>query len=402
MYKTVKGDMKMNYSKKDAITALIFATVAMAISFMVWACLSPVANQIASDFGLSASQKSLMIATPVLLGSVMRIPMGILSDRIGGKKVYIGTMLFIIIPLIFVPQVSSFPLLILLALFLGMAGTTFAIAISYVSAWFPPEKQGLILGIAGMGNIGNALAGLIIPQINKSWGFDWVYYSLIIALLVIIILFSLFAKEMPISAEKKTLGEQLSVVKDKNTWFLSLFYFLTFGAFVALSNYLPAFMSDQFLMNPVNAGLVSAAFAAVATLMRPIGGVVADKASPTKILTGLFFLVIVFALVMALLLQNFIIFISCIFLTALAIGIGNGVVFKMVPMVSKGNTGAVTGFVGAAGGLGGFFPPLLLGAIKDATGSFSLGFVLLALFAVICLIVVWAVYLRPKTNYQNS
>ncbi|EUJ59208.1 nitrate/nitrite transporter [Listeria fleischmannii] len=391
----------MSNTKKDSITALIMATVAMAVSFMVWASLSPVANQIAVSFDLSASQKSLLIATPVLLGSIMRIPMGILSDRLGGKKVYIGTMIFIILPLIFVPMVQSFPLLILLALLLGMAGTTFAIAISYVSAWFPPEKQGLILGIAGMGNIGNALAGLIIPQINSNWGFDWIYYSLIIALIVIILLFATLAKEMPISSEKKTLKQQLSVVKDKNTWFLSLFYFLTFGSFVALSNYLPSFMSDQFLMNPVNAGLVSAAFAAVATLMRPVGGVVADKMNPTKLLSGLFICVILFALGMAVLLENYVIFTTCIFLTALAVGLGNGVVFKMVPMVSKGNTGAVTGFVGAAGGLGGFFPPLVLGAVKESTGSFALGFVFLGIFACICLIVVWIVYIRPKMSEQK-
>lgn len=391
----------MSNTKKDSITALIMATVAMAVSFMVWASLSPVANQIAVSFDLSASQKSLLIATPVLLGSIMRIPMGILSDRLGGKKVYIGTMIFIILPLIFVPMVQSFPPLILLALLLGMAGTTFAIAISYVSAWFPPEKQGLILGIAGMGNIGNALAGLIIPQINSNWGFDWIYYSLIIALIVIILLFATLAKEMPISSEKKTLKQQLSVVKDKNTWFLSLFYFLTFGSFVALSNYLPSFMSDQFLMNPVNAGLVSAAFAAVATLMRPVGGVVADKMNPTKLLSGLFICVILFALGMAVLLENYVIFTTCIFLTALAVGLGNGVVFKMVPMVSKGNTGAVTGFVGAAGGLGGFFPPLVLGAVKESTGSFALGFVFLGIFACICLIVVWMVYIRPKMSEQK-
>ncbi|EMG28618.1 nitrite extrusion protein [Listeria fleischmannii 1991] len=391
----------MSNTKKDSITALIMATVAMAVSFMVWASISPVANQIAVSFDLSASQKSLLIATPVLLGSIMRIPMGILSDRLGGKKVYIGTMIFIILPLIFVPMVQSFPLLILLALLLGMAGTTFAIAISYVSAWFPPEKQGLILGIAGMGNIGNALAGLIIPQINSNLGFDWIYYSLIIALIIIILLFATLAKEMPISSEKKTLKQQLSVVKDKNTWFLSLFYFLTFGSFVALSNYLPSFMSDQFLMNPVNAGLVSAAFAAVATLMRPVGGVVADKMNPTKLLSGLFICVILFALGMAVLLENYVIFTTCIFLTALAVGLGNGVVFKMVPMVSKGNTGAVTGFVGAAGGLGGFFPPLVLGAVKESTGSFALGFVFLGIFACICLIVVWMVYIRPKMSEQK-
>ncbi|WP_163651841.1 nitrate/nitrite transporter [Listeria sp. PSOL-1] len=392
----------MNYSKKDAVIALIMATVAMAVSFMVWASLSPVANQIAQTYDLTASQKSLLIATPVLLGSIMRIPMGILSDRVGGKKVYIGTMIFIIIPLLFIPNVASFPMLLLCALLIGMAGTTFAVAISYVSSWFPPEKQGLILGIAGMGNIGNALAGLFIPRINNTWGFDSVYYSLIGALVVIIVLFALLAKEMQLPKEKKTLAKSLSVVKDQNTWYLSLFYFLTFGAFVALSNYLPSFMGDQFSMTPVNAGLIAAAFAAVATCMRPVGGVLADKINSTKLLTLVFAFVTVFALIMASFLQNFVVFTTVIFLTALTIGLGNGIVFKMVPMVSKGNTGAVTGFVGAAGGLGGFFPPLALGAIKQSTGTFSLGFVFLAIFTLLCLVTVWATYLRPSRKRTTA
>ncbi|MBC1564677.1 NarK/NasA family nitrate transporter [Listeria booriae] len=381
-------------SKKDAYIALTIATIAMAISFMVWASLSPVSNQLATEFGLSASQKSLLIATPVLLGSIMRIPMGILSDRFGGKKIYIITMLFTLIPLALIPFASTYLFLMLCAFFIGMAGTTFAIAISYVSTFFPAEKQGLILGIAGMGNIGNALAGLIIPRINANWGFDWVYYTLIIAITVIVIIFAIFAKEMTLSAEKKTLKQSLSVAKDKNTWYLSLFYFLTFGSFVALSNYLPAFMGDQFSISAVNAGLFSAGFAATATFMRPVGGILADKLNPTKLLTTGFALVAVMACIIAFSLTQYGLFTTMIFLTALTVGLGNGIIFKMVPMVSKGNTGAVTGFVGAAGGLGGFFPPLLLGIIKQTTGTYTLGFILLSVFAVICLVTVWAVYVR--------
>ena len=154
-------------SKSSAIIALIMGTLAMAGCFMAWSSFAPLAAQIQETLGLSMSQRTLLLATPVLLGSIMRIPVGILSDRYGGKKVYIALMIFVLIPLFLVPRVHSFGMLLFVALLLGMSGTSFAVGISYVSVWFPPERQGLVLGIASLGNIGNAISALTLPRIYR-------------------------------------------------------------------------------------------------------------------------------------------------------------------------------------------------------------------------------------------
>lgn len=255
----------------NAIMALVMGTLAMMGCFMAWSSFAPLAAQIAHMFSLSVSQRTLLLATPVLLGSIMRIPVGILSDRYGGKKVYIILMLFVLIPLFLVPRVHSFGMLLFVALLLGMSGTSFAVGISYVSVWFPPQQQGLVLGIASLGNIGNAVSALTLPQIAAKWDFTIVYNVLIGMLIVLIVLFALLCKEMPLD-KSKTLKESLSVAKDANTWYLSLFYALTFGLFMSFSNLTPTLLDGLFQMNPVTAGLWAAAFGAMCTFVRPVGG----------------------------------------------------------------------------------------------------------------------------------
>ncbi|WP_416353342.1 nitrate/nitrite transporter [Agrilactobacillus fermenti] len=387
-------------NKTAAIMALVMGTLAMLVSFMAWSSLAPLANQITKMLSLSVSQKTFMIATPVLLGSIMRIPMGYLSDRFGGKKIYIALMIFVLIPLFLIPMAlnsGSFGLLIFLAFLLGMSGTSFAVAISYVSVWYPPEKQGLVLGIAGVGNIGNAVAALTLPKISQSYNLSTVYYFLMVLLVIMIVLFFIFCKEMPTNKDK-TLGQAFVVAKEANTWYLSLFYFLTFGLFVSLSNLLPALLSDQFQVNQINAGLWAAVFAAVATLVRPIGGSIADKVNPMKLLQVLFTLMALTGLLMAFALDSLGLFMTGIIVVAVLAGLGNGIVFKMVPFVSKGNTGTVTGFVGAIGGLGGYFPPLVMGVIKQQTGSYQIGFFLLVTVVLIC----WGVLYKAFIKSGNS
>ncbi|MFD1671873.1 nitrate/nitrite transporter [Agrilactobacillus yilanensis] len=385
-----------NSNKKAATMALVMGTLAMLVSFIAWSSLAPLATQITQDLSLSVSQKTFMIATPVLLGSIMRIPMGYLSDRYGGKKMYIILMIFVLIPLFFMPMAlasKSFGMVIFLAFLLGMSGTSFAIAISYITVWYPPEKQGLVLGIAGVGNIGNAMAALSLPKISEAKGMSAVYYFIMALLVIMIILFFFLCKEMPVN-KNKTLGQAFVVAKEKNTWLLSLFYFLTFGLFVSLSNLLPALLADQFGTTPVNAGLWAAAFAALATAIRPIGGAISDKVDPMKLLELLFVGVTIIGVLMALSLSSFGLFMTTILIIAVLAGLGNGAVFKMVPSVSKGNTGTVTGFVGAIGGLGGYFPPLIMGIIKQNTGSYQLGFYFLAAVGLICAVVLYSAFIK--------
>lgn len=387
-------------SRLNAYTALILSTIAMIVCFMSWSNFAPLASQVAKMFNLSVSERTLLLATPVLLGSIMRIPVGILSDRFGGKKVYLILMAFILIPLIMIPHVHSFGMLLFAALLVGMSGTSFAVGVSYASVWFPPEQQGLALGIVSMGNMGNAVAAMTLPYISKTAGFDAVYYFLIGLTIVIGVLFAIFCKEMPVD-KTKTLKGALSVAKDSSTWYLSLFYFLTFGLFVSFTNLTPTFLTGLFHFNAVSAGLYSALFAFACTLVRPVGGYIADKRQPMKLLQWVFVAIIIFTIWIMLSYHNEGLFIAGIVLIGLAAGIGNGVVFKMVPYVSKGNTGAVTGFVGAMGGLGGFFPPLILGYIYQGTGTYEWGFALLALVGIICWIALNRHYIHGNASIMK-
>ncbi|MCI1986367.1 MAG: NarK/NasA family nitrate transporter [Lactobacillus sp.] len=381
----------------NATMALIMGTLAMMGCFMAWSSFAPLAAQIAKTFSLSVSQRTLLLATPVLLGSILRIPVGIFSDRYGGKKVYIILMLFVLIPLFLVPRVHSFGLLLFVALLLGMSGTSFAVGISYVSVWFPPERQGLVLGIASLGNLGNAISALTLPRIAQHWDFTMVYNFLIGVLLVLIVIFAIFCKEMPVN-KNKSFKDSLAVAKDVNTWYLSLFYALTFGLFMSFSNLTPTMLGSLFKMSPVDAGLWAAAFGAMCTIVRPVGGVLSDKFRPMALLQWVLIGIGVFALELSGTLGAMLPFELGLVMIGVIAGLGNGIIFKMVPYVSKGNTGAVTGFVGAIGGLGGYFPPILLGVIQQATGSYTLGLVLLAVFAGLCWLVLWRNFIRGGSH----
>ncbi|RSL34068.1 NarK/NasA family nitrate transporter [Salibacterium salarium] len=391
----------MDVKKKDQTSALLLSTIAMVISFALWSVMAPIATNIQSLYGLSEIQKSFLIVTPVVLGSIMRIPMGIVTDKYGGRKVYTLTMLFLIIPMVGAGFFHTYALLLFFVFFIGMAGTTFAIAVSYVTKWFPPEKQGVVLGITGMGNMGTALASFTVPTLYTNFGLEWVFWGFAAAMAVMTLIFWAGTKELPNPQEVVTLKTSLSVVKYKQTWVLSLFYFLTFGGFMAFSLYLPAIFQETFQFSAVRAGMITAGFVIAATCIRPLGGYLADIFNPITVLKLLFIGIVLFALGMAFSGANFLLFsISCAVM-ALLLGAGNGAVFKLVPQVSPTNTGAVTGFVSAVGGVGGFFPPVALGMIKGITGGYAFGFLLLAVFTIGCLIVIRKLYdnrttMRPK------
>lgn len=380
-------------------SALVLSTLAMIISFAVWSVIAPIATDLQNIYQLSEIEKSLLVVTPVVLGSIMRIPMGILTDRFGGRKVYTLTMLVLVLPMTTAGFVHSYSLLLFLTFLIGMAGTTFAIAVTYITRWFPPEKQGLALGITGMGNLGTAVASFTVPSIYTYLGLSWVFWILAIAIGAMALIFWMGTKELPKPKEVKTLKDSLSVVKHKQTWVLSLFYFLTFGGFIAFSLYLPAILQETYQFSAVHAGLIVAGFVVVATCIRPFGGYLGDKFKPLRVLRWLFIGIVICACAMTISGGTFTFFwVSCAIMAAL-LGAGNGAVFKLVPEVSPNNTGAVTGIVSAIGGVGGFFPPVALGIIKGFTGGYGLGFLLLAFFTACCLVVLSNLY---RNNFKEG
>jgi MFS transporter, NNP family, nitrate/nitrite transporter len=372
--------------KKDQRSILFLSTLSMIIAFSVWSILSPVAGKIQEMYGLTGLQKSILIAIPVLLGSVMRIPIGILADRLGGRRVYVFTMLFLTLPLIGASFTSSYEGLLWCAFFIGMAGTTFAVSIAYVSRCYPPEKQGLILGIAGIGNLGTAVASFLAPQIMNLWGLPWMFRIFAFAVLIMSVIFWFGTIELAKPKEGKKLKHSLEAMKNKETWVLSGYYFLTFGGFVTFGIYLPILFQDLFHLDAVQAGGLTGIFVIGATLIRPVGGYLSDKFGAVKVLNIVFSTILFTSILLALWQGTLLLFMAECLLMAIMLGTGNGAVFKRVAEVSQGNMGAVTGVVGAAGGLGGFFPPILLGVFKDYLGDYMLGFILLSLFALVCLV----------------
>ncbi|RKL68439.1 MFS transporter [Salipaludibacillus neizhouensis] len=375
------------HDEKASRRILILSTFGMALAFTVWASLSPLANQFQTLYDLTATQKSVLVAVPVLLGSIMRVPIGILADRFGRRKVFTLLLLFTIIPLIGVGLSSSYGSLLFWAFFLGVAGASFAVSITFVSKWTPSDKQGTALGINGLGNFGTALAGFTLPSIAIYFGLQWAFFGLIIPVIVMAALIWFWTPETPKSGEKKTMLGALSVLRFKNSWVLSLFYFVTFGAFVAFGIYLPILLMDLYALSAVDAGMRAAGFVVIATIARPLGGYLGDKVGAGKVLTFVFSGIVLGALVISFGMASIIVMTIACLVVAAVTGIGNGAVFKLVPDLFPKATGAVTGIVGAAGGLGGFFPPILLGSIKDVTGTYMIGFLGLALLSVVCFII---------------
>lgn len=369
-----------------AYRALGLATLAFALCFSVWGLIAPLAPRFQELYGLSDTQISLVIATPVLLGSLFRIPMGVLTDRFGGRIIFTGMMLFLIVPVVLIGLFGgSFYGLLFWGFLLGVAGSSFAVGVPFVSRWFPASRQGVALGVYGTGNIGTALAAYSAPAIAGAWGWRWAFWVFVVPLAAMAAAFWALGREAPGPRVHRSLAEGLAPFREgAEPWVLSLFYFLTFGGFVALGIYLPKLLVDLFGLEQTDAGLRAAGFVVLATLSRPVGGWLADRIGGGPLLAVVFAVLPLMALLLAFG-GGMVPFTVGALSSAALLGMGNGAVFKLVAALYPGRTGAVTGVVGAAGGLGGFFPPLVMGAVRDLTGSYAIGFVLLALFAAGCL-----------------
>lgn len=371
-----------------AYLALVLATLAFALCFSVWGLVAPLAPQFQRLYDLSNTQISIVIATPVILGSLFRVPIGLITDRFGGRVVFAALMLVVIVPALFIGLMgNSFGGLLFWGFFLGLAGSSFAVGVPYVSKWFPQHMQGLALGIYGIGNIGTAVAAYSAPAIAAAFGWQWAFWLFIVPLVIMAAVFWLFGRDAPATGPRPSAMAGIALFREELTpWALSLFYFLTFGGFVALGIYLPKLLVDLFGFTQTGAGLRAAGFVVLATLARPVGGWLADRIGGSRALMIVFAILPVMALILSFQ-PGIVLFTIGALSSAVLFGLGNGAVFKLVAEYYPRKTGAVTGVVGAAGGLGGFFPPLVLGVVRDATGSYTIGFILLALFAVGCFLV---------------
>jgi len=367
------------------ILQLILGTGAFALCFAVFGSVSAMMPVLKKQFHLAPVQVSIAMAIPVLLGSLGRIPLGLLTDRLGGRKVFTWTMAISVVAALLMGKVETYHQLLLFGFFTGIALASFSIGVAFVSGWYSAEKQGFALGVYGAGNVGQSLAAFGAPFLFAHIGFRNTFWSFAGLLAVWTIVFFSFAKDAPRTVPPKSLAQMIRPLSEKMSWVLSFFYFLTFGGFVAMSIYLPMFLTELFKLTPQDAGLRTAGFVLLATAMRPVGGWLSDRVGGLTILFWTF--PFITAMAMLLTLQTMVPFTIGALGMAAAIGLGNGAVFKLVPQYFPQSVGAVTGLVGAMGGLGGFFPPLALGIIKQQTGSFLWGFALLALFALLCMLI---------------
>ena len=371
---------RRNASIDGSARQLALATVSFLICFAAWGLVSAFAVVFRERFDLDASRTALLVAVPVLLGALARLPVGMLGDRYGGRWVFTILMLASAVPVALVPVTQTFAGLLAVAFLLGFAGASFAVGAGHVSRWTPKQRQGVALGIFGLGTGGQSLAVFGGPVLAARIGWESVFYGTSAVLVAWSIVFAVLARDPSRSGAAPGLGEMIGLLRrERMAWVLAAFYFLTFGGFVAFSIYLPTLLRDDFALVAADAGFRAAGFVVLATAMRPVGGWLSDRIGGGRVLSGALLGVLPFALLLAW--PSMVPFTVGALGCALLMGIGNGAVFKLVPELFPTRAGTVTGLVGAAGGLGGFFPPLVLGVFRDRLGVVWPGFVLLAVVA---------------------
>ncbi|MEH7503168.1 nitrate/nitrite transporter [Neobacillus drentensis] len=363
-----------SFLKSGHLPTLLSSFFYFDISFMIWVMVGATSTFIVQDFGLSPAEKGFMVGIPILGGSLLRIPMGLLADRFGGKRMGMIGMMLTMLPLFWgwlygnsFSEVQAFGFL------LGIAGASFAVALPLASRWYPPEHQGLAMGIAGAGNSGTVLATLFAPRIAESFGWHGVFGFSLLPLFTAFIVFIIFAKDSPAAPKPQKLSQYLSIVKMKETWIFSFFYSLSFGGFVGLTSYLGIFFVDQYGISKVMAGDLVTITVFAGSFVRPIGGYIADRLGGMNLLIKLYGLA-AFVLFVVGFLPSIYMMVPLFIIAMLIFGISNGALFQVIPTKFPREVGIFTGFVGAAGGFGGFFLPNILGTYKEITGSYGLGF----------------------------
>lgn len=388
-------------NSRSKYLALSLATLALVINFWAWSLLSPLGSKLAEELVLTPVMLSLLLAVPVIVGSLGRIPLGVLTDKFGGRTMFAAISLLTAFPVMALTIAGDYHQFVLAALFLGLGGATFVIGVPFVSAWFPPERRGLALGIYSMGNAGTALSGFATPRLTDSLARDGAFFLVASLLVVLSIVFLVWGKNAPgwKPAKGSSLVRLMSAARQRLTWDLSSVYAVTFGAFVAFGVYLPVLLKVSYGLSLTDAASRAAGFILLATIARPVGGWLSDKIGAQRVLK--------IALASVILLSGFVAFqptlqprTTIAYLSlAFVLGLANGAVFALVGKLAKPNTmGSVTGIVGAAGGLGGFLPPLVLGFTYQRLHSYTLALVMLAVVAMVSLIYIQRRF-RDKTLY---
>ncbi len=367
-----------DFRKAGHWPTLLAAFLYFDISFMVWVLLGPLGPFLGESLHLSATQKGFLVSVPLLAGAFFRPLLGALADTIGGRRTGLLGLCITLIPLALGFTVaSSLQHLYLMGILLGVAGASFAVALPLASRWYPPEYQGLAMGIAGAGNSGTVLATLFMPRIAAAYGWERAFGIAMAPVAIVLVLFFILAKDAPVPLRRNRWADYVALFRESDTAWFCGFYAVTFGGFVGLASFLTVFFVDQYHLSKVSAGDFTTLTVIAGSALRPIGGWVADRTGGYKVLLGVYLAVATAAGLLATL-PKLSAATGLLILIMGLLGIGNGAIFQMVPQRFARQVGIMTGLVGAAGGIGGFFLPSLLGGLRDVTGSYGTG---IAVFA---------------------
>ncbi|MBM7062072.1 NarK/NasA family nitrate transporter [Pseudomonas sp. UL073] len=396
--------MTTSFWKAGHTPTLFAAFLYFDLSFMVWYVLGPLGVQIATDLGLTTQQRAMMVATPILAGAVLRFLMGLLADRTSPKSAGILGQVIVIGALFVAWQlgIHSYEQALLLGLFLGFAGASFAVALPLASQWYPPQHQGKALGIAGAGNSGTVLAALFAPGLAAAFGWNNVFGLALIPLLATLIIFIAAAKNAPERPAPKSLADYLKALGDRDSWWFMFFYSVTFGGFLGLASTLPGYFHDQYGLAPVVAGYYTAACVFAGSLMRPLGGAFADRIGGIRSLLVVYTVAAICIAAVGFHIASATVALGLFVVAMLSLGAGNGAVFQLVPQRFRKEIGVMTGLIGMAGGIGGFCLTAGLGAIKQHTGDYQLGLWLFASLGVIAWFGLHGVKQRWRTTWGSA
>ena len=389
------------FLKAGHLPTLLSAFFYFDMSFMVWVMLGPLAVQISQDLHLNAAQKGFMVALPVLAGALLRVVNGILVDHLRPRRAgLIGQVVVIVgLAVAWSVGVTSYAGTLWLGVILGVAGASFAVALPLASRWYPPQFQGTALGIAGAGNSGTVFAALLAPGLAAWIGWQNVIGLAAIPLIAAFAVYLFAAKDSPSAPPPKTWKEYLDVLKVSDAWWFMFFYAVTFGGFVGLASSLSIYFNTEYGLNAVHAGYFTAGCVFAGSLVRPIGGALADRIGGIRALTFMYGIVAVVLTTVSFRPESAIAALALMVIAMLAFGMGNGSVFQLVPQRFRHEIGVMTGLVGMTGGIGGFYLASSLGLSKQHTGSYQAGLLLFASLAVVALIGLTSIKHRWRTTW---
>ena len=397
---------------------LLSAFLYFDIGFMAWVALGPLIVYITKSMNFTVDEKFMLVSIPVLAGAILRIPLGIMADRIGPKLTGMIAQVAVMLGALYAWQfgLDNKLEIEIFGIILGIGGASFAVALPQASRWYPPQYQGIVMGIAGAGNLGVVIDALLAPTLAENYGWQSVFGFLLIPMACILAFYAIAAKDAPVERKPVSLKKYGALLTDPDSRWFMFFYFITFGGFVGLGNALPLYFTVQYHVSGVAAGAMVALIVAFGSCFRPVGGYIADRIGGIKALSILFCVVAAAYLGVSILPEGppapvpagwtltalpGIAWIAVLLFStgALALGMGNGSVFQLIPQRFRNEIGVMTGLVGCAGGIGGFFLARTLGISKAATGGFGAGFLFFAALALVGLLGLVIVKSRWRTTW---